>query len=84
MSTKRIREGNPSSFPLNSKEPTLKALEMVLFIKSRTKPPANVPNIPQTIVIPPKIRSALLCKDTQLHMVQQDHQVVSWGYIVII
>jgi hypothetical protein len=84
MSTKRIKESNPSSFPLKSKEPTLKALEMVLFTKSRTKPPANVPNIPETIVIPPKIKSASLCKNTQLHMVQQDHQVVPWGYIVII
>jgi hypothetical protein len=37
----------------------LKALEIVESILSRMNPPARVPNIPHTIVIPPNIRSAL-------------------------
>lgn len=41
---------------------TLKAFEIVEFIKSKTKPPAIVPSMPQTIVIPPNNISALLCK----------------------
>jgi hypothetical protein len=41
------------------KNHTLKALEIVESILSRMNPPARVPNIPHTIVIPPNIRSAL-------------------------
>lgn len=37
---------------------TLKALEIVAVIRSKIKPPASVPTIPQTIVIPPNIVSA--------------------------
>ena len=42
--------------------PTLNAFDKVLVMKSRTKPPANVPAIPQTIVIPPNIKSASVCQ----------------------
>jgi hypothetical protein len=41
---------------------TLKAFGIVEFILSRIKPPAKVPKIPQTIVIPPKTKSALFCQ----------------------
>lgn len=41
---------------------TLKAFEIVEDILSRIKPPAKVPKIPQTIVIPPNNKSALLCQ----------------------
>lgn len=41
---------------------TLKAFEIVDSMRSRTNPPARVPTIPQTIVIPPNIKSALLWK----------------------
>jgi len=46
-----------------STEYTLKELEMVEDILSRNKPPANVPKIPQTIVMPPNNKSALLYKE---------------------
>lgn len=39
---------------------TLKAFEIVDSILSSRSPPASVPKIPQTIVIPPNMRSALL------------------------
>lgn len=42
---------------------TLNALEIVAFILSRIKPPDNVPKIPQTIVIPPNNKSALLWQE---------------------
>jgi len=45
-----------------STEFTLKALGMVEDILSRNKPPANVPKIPQIIVMPPNNKSALLCQ----------------------
>lgn len=54
--------------PLEWKESTLKALDIVLVIRSRAKPPAKVPNIPHMIVIPPNIRSALFCKKNQLQI----------------
>lgn len=46
----------------NTRIPTLKAFEMLLFMKSRTNPPARVPTIPQTTVIPPNIISASACQ----------------------
>ena len=39
---------------------TLNAFEIVDCILSRIKPPAKVPKIPQTTVIPPNNKSALL------------------------
>ena len=47
---------------LNAWAFTLKALQIVESMKSRTKPPASVPSMPHTTVIPPKIISALFCK----------------------
>lgn len=41
---------------------TLNAFEIVALIKSRTQPPANVPKIPHTIVIPPNVKSAFFCQ----------------------
>jgi len=53
---------------------TLKAFEIVEDILSRIKPPAKVPKIPQTIVIPPNNKSALLCQKKivkEVHSYQQ-------------
>lgn len=47
----------------NAKVPTLKAVDIVEFIRSKTRPPAKVPNIPHTIVIPPNVMSAFFCGD---------------------
>lgn len=44
---------------------TLNALEIVDEILSRTKPPANVPKIPQSNVTPPNIISAFFCQKSQ-------------------
>lgn len=44
---------------------TLKALGIVALIRSRMKPPDMVPIIPQTMVTPPNIISALLYKRCQ-------------------
>lgn len=44
----------------NENKNTLKAFEIVDFMRSRMNPPARVPTIPHTIVIPPNIKSALL------------------------
>lgn len=41
---------------------TLKALGIVELIWSKIKPPANVPTIPPTIVVPPNNKSASVYK----------------------
>lgn len=46
---------------------TLNALEIVAVIRSKIKPPASVPTIPQTIVIPPNIVSASFWKQLSSH-----------------
>lgn len=51
---------------------TLNAFDIVLVMKSRTKPPATVPNIPHTTVIPPNIISALVCT-SKLFLVQYNN-----------
>lgn len=56
--------------------PTLKALEIVAVIRSRIKPPASVPAIPQTIVTPPKIKSALLWKTIQDHIRMDANNII--------
>lgn len=58
---------------------TLKAFEIVEVILSRIKPPPNVPKIPQTIVIPPNNKSALLC---QKSTVKGEHSQGNMGLVL--
>jgi len=55
---------------------TLKALDTVEDILSRNKPPANVPTIPQTIVMPPNNKSTLFC---QKNVVKEAHFLEGLG-----
>lgn len=52
-------------------ERSLNAFDRELFMKSRAKPPAKVPTIPHTIVIPPNIISAFVWQQSKQSLIKK-------------